>query len=90
MKYSFVCILLVLCLAASSQQITCRITDANTGAPLAYATIIFKASNEFFYTDSSGEFSFSKNEIKADDSIMVQYVSYATLQSTGVTACRWH
>jgi len=78
MKHLFVCIFLLCSVAASSQQITCKVTDASTGAPLPYATIIFKRSNQLLYADSSGEFSFSRDAALNKDSIIAGYLSYTS------------
>jgi hypothetical protein len=78
MKHLLVCIFLAIGSSLSSQQITCKVRDASTGVALPYATVIFKSTNQFLYTDSSGEFSFSKN-IPAKDSIIFQYLSYHSL-----------
>jgi hypothetical protein len=79
MKHAFVCIFLLHSITALSQQITCKVADASTGAPLPYATIIFKKANQILYADSSGEFSFLKDAALSKDSIIAEYLSYASL-----------
>ena len=83
MKHSVVWALLLFSLTASAQQITCKVADASTGAALPYATVIFKRTNQFLYTDSSGEFSFTKDAAFNTDSIVVEYLSYASLTLRG-------
>jgi len=78
MKNLFVFIFLFVYVGASSQQITCKVVDANSGAALPFATVAFTKTKLFLYTDISGQFSFSKNEGPANDTIRVQYLSYAT------------
>src|SRR5258705_11766011 len=77
MKHLIVFIFFLPGIAALSQQITCRITDANTGTTLPYATVIFEKANQFLYTDSSGEFSFNRNALADNDSVTVEYLSYS-------------
>jgi hypothetical protein len=78
MKWFIVFIFLFICIGASTQQVTCRVIDANSGASLPYATVSFKKSNQFLYTDFSGEFSFYKKAEANDDTVTVEYLSYAT------------
>jgi hypothetical protein len=79
MKHLFVCIFLLRSATGLSQQINCKVADASTGAPLPYATIIFKKTNQFLYADSSGEFSVFKDAALSKDSIIAEYLSYTPL-----------
>jgi hypothetical protein len=47
MKHSIVFVFVFLFFEATSQQITCKVIDANSGTALPYATIIFKKANQF-------------------------------------------
>ena len=78
MRHLIVFLSVCFCIQASSQELTCRVIDANSGVALPYATIIFEKTNQFVYADSSGDFSFSKNSELKDDTIKVQFLSYAT------------
>src|SRR5580765_7123740 len=78
MKRLIVILFAGICVTAYSQQITCKVIDANSGAALPYATVMFKDSNQFFYTDSLGEFSFYRNAAINNDTVTVEYISYAT------------
>ena len=62
--------------AAYCQEINGTVTDSASGQPLMYATIYFKLKTYVQYTGEKGNFSFNKDSVPAQDTIIVGYVGY--------------
>jgi hypothetical protein len=76
MRKFFLLFFLLISVLGRAQIINCTIADSASGEPLMYATVIFKMKSVIKYAGEDGKFSFNKDSVNSNDTIIAGYVGY--------------
>lgn len=76
MKKLLILLFIAVSTAAIGQTVNCTVVDSSNGQPLMYASVFFKMTGTLQYSGEDGIFSFNKDSVSNNDTIIIGYVGY--------------